>query len=105
MVLFLSFNRHQKVSFGPSLSGPQLTHVRVSQGTILGPLLFSIFINDLFSCYKKMILADDSTILFVGHKLSTIESSIQSDLNNIEKWCQNDFKCGENKSYGDIHQT
>ena len=33
--------------------------------------------------------ADDSTISLAGHRLSTIWSNLQSDLENIEKWCQN----------------
>ena len=35
-----------------------------------------------------VFFADDSTISLASHKLSTIESSLQSDLKNIEKWCQ-----------------
>ena len=83
-------DRYQKVSIGPSLSGPEHTYVGVPQGSILGPLLFLIFINDLFLVIKNDIdfFADDSTISLAGHKLSTIESSLQNDLKNIEKWCQ-----------------
>ena len=52
--------------------------------------MFLIFIIDLFMVIKNDIdfLADDSTISLAGHKLSTIESSLQSDLKNIGKWCQ-----------------
>ena len=83
-------NRYQKVSIGPSLSGPEHTYVGVPQGSILGPLLFLIFINDLFLVIKNDIdfFADDSTISLAGHNLSTIEPSLQNDLKNIEKWCQ-----------------
>ena len=74
----------------PSLSGPQHTYVGLPQGSTLGRLLFLIFINDLFLVIKNDIdfFADDSTISLAGHKLSTIESSLQSDHKNIEKWCQ-----------------
>ena len=82
-------DRYQKVSIGPSLSGLEHTYVGVPQGSILG-LLFLIFINDLFLVIKNDIdfFADDSTISLAVHKLSTIESSLQNDLKNIEKWCQ-----------------
>ena len=48
-------NRHQKVSIGPPLSGPYHTHVGVSQGSNLGPLLFFIFISEPFLVIKKDI--------------------------------------------------
>ena len=48
-------DRYQKVSIGPSLSGQQHTYVGVAQGSILGLLLFLIFINDLFLVIKMML--------------------------------------------------
>ena len=62
----------------------------LDKGSILGPLLFILFINDLPSHvtdFKIDIFADDTTI-YVSHKdLSLINNVLQNELNNIKRWC------------------
>ena len=59
--------------------------------SILGPLLFIIFFNDLPSClkYSEIIKYADDTIIFVSDTdFTVIESKLSSDMSTIDKWCQ-----------------
>ena len=66
-------------------------YIVVPQGSILGPLPFNIFINDLFlNVIKSEIcnFADDNTLYSFGKKLDTIFSNLKYDLENALSWFQ-----------------
>ena len=88
---FKSFltNRTQRCSVKGCLSDLTTLKCGVSQGMILGPLLFLIYINDLPNCLSFRIprmYADDTHITYAGSDLHLIQSSLSHDLEKLSKW-------------------
>ena len=62
---------------------------RVPQGSVLGPLLFLIFINDLKASVKNSTVhhfADDTNLLYTNKSLKTLSKKINYDLRGINDW-------------------
>ena len=60
----------------------------VPQGSILGPLLFLIYVNDIPQAVKSTLLlyADDSCILYQHKEVGEIEKHLGKDFENICDW-------------------
>ena len=83
---FLS-NRKQRVALGGKLSNWQNVTSGIPQGSVLGPILFIIFINDMpdvVGSYMKLF-ADDAKIYQAIESFDDI-SLIQNDIENLLKW-------------------
>ena len=81
-------NRTQRCSVNGCLSDFTTLKSGVPQGTILGPLLFLIFINDLPNCLLFSIprmYADDNHITYAGSDLHLIQSSPSHDFEKLSK--------------------
>jgi Reverse transcriptase (RNA-dependent DNA polymerase) len=70
----------------------------VPQGSILGPLLFSLFINDISSCIKFSnyhIYADDVQIYLSGREggIASVINQINSDLASVSHWSTENGLC------------
>ena len=63
----------------------------VPDGSILGPLLFLLYINDMSAAVKcKLLLyADDSVLLAAGKDIVEIEATLSSELESVNDWLMN----------------
>ena len=62
----------------------------VPQGSILGTLLFLIYVNDLNTCLTStsdFLYADDTVLLCSGIDLDIVCHNMQRDLDHISNWC------------------
>ena len=78
--------RKQQTKIGSSFCSWFDIDTGVSQGSILGPLLSNIFINDIFLSIKKSQVcnfADNNTVFCGGKNLDLVFSSLNSDLSNV----------------------
>jgi len=83
-------NRQQCVKVGTQKSSFKTIKAGVPQGSILGPLLFLVYINDMPFFLQKGTLdlyADDSTLHVADVGIKNIQSTLQNDLNIISNWC------------------
>jgi retron-type reverse transcriptase len=83
-------HRSQIVNINASFSDPKNIDIGVPQGSILGPLLFIIYVNSLSDCVtcKCVMYADDTTLLCSSSDPDSLQSELNSN-NNIAIWFQN----------------
>ena len=61
----------------------------VPQGSVLGPLLFFIYINELSNSsnrFKFYLFADDTNLLYADKNLKLLETTVNAELCNIYDW-------------------
>ena len=87
-------NRTQCILLHDSYSSEKSVKYGVPQGSVLGPILFGLFINDLPLHVKDIsvdsdMLADDTTLHTSGKDIMQIRSKMQHSLDQVSNWCDN----------------
>ena len=85
---FLS-KRTQVTCCSNAKSDPASISIGVAQGSIIGPLLFIVYVNDLPKCLKFCDVtryADDTVLSFASFSTDEIQRKMNSDLNCIHNW-------------------
>ena len=74
----------------------------VPQGSVLGPLLFLVYVNDIANCltHSKLIsFADDTTVFFSSKCINDLYQNMNSDLDDLTHWFKaNRLSLNVNKS-------
>ena len=82
--------RSQCVLFN-TIYSPDLTiYAGVPQGSVLGPTLFILYINDIFSIVNGVhmtMYADDCVVYYANNRLQSVINLLERNLDYINKWC------------------
>ena len=82
-------NRSQYVSINGYDSGLAAINCGVPQGSVLGPLLFLLYINDLNQAIKFCKVhhfADDTNLLCLGNSIKKLNKLVNTDLKRLVNW-------------------
>ena len=75
-------NRMQSTQIGPYISNKANVSYGIPQGSVLGPLLFLLYVNDIHQCSNKLkfyLFADDTNILYADKNLKYLENMVNID--------------------------
>ena len=81
-------NIYQFTNINSTKSDKNLINHGVPQGSVLGPILFLLYINDLpnVSSLKILLFADDTALFASGNNSSSVEKVVNGELKKIESW-------------------
>ena len=86
------FDRSQVVCYGGVLSNSEVVNRGVPQGSLLGPLLFIIQLNDVVDVLKhsRIIKYADDTVIYVSDKyFAIVERKLSEELSSLSSWFHN----------------
>lgn len=78
-------NRKQRVKIQNIVSENKTVSTGVPQGTILGPLLFILYVNDMLKD-NVISYADDTAIITTANSWTEVEAKMNEDLECISSW-------------------
>lgn len=96
-------DRHQQVIIDDVKSSLKSPTLGVPQGSVLGPILFLIYINDISNTVtnsKTILFADDMTLYLIGPSPDQLITSANIELSNLYQWClSNRLTINTDKTY------
>ena len=111
-------NRNQYVSINGFHSGLTSINCGIPQGSVLGPLLFLLYINDFNQAIKLCKVhhfADDTNLLCLSNSIKKLNKLVNTDLKHLVNWLNPNkislnvkktemviFKSNQNKIDGDL---
>ena len=81
--------RSQTVELNCQISQKEFNSYGVPQGSVLGPLLFLLYINDIYKTFlitTFFLFADDTNLLFAHKNITTLEKSVNLELTKLSDW-------------------
>ena len=84
-------NRKQYVSVCGNISKTLEIRCGVLEGSVLGPLVFLLYINDLPLVSKKLtffLFADDTKIYYESSDVLEIHKTVNKELKKVRKWLE-----------------
>ena len=82
-------NRTQTFEIDNHLSDKEVTLCGVPQGSVLGPLLFLLYINDVLKSSKELsfhLFADDTTLTYAHKNPRVLESTVNLEFAKVVGW-------------------
>ena len=82
-------SRHQIVKIGDTLSDKMQIACGVPQGSILGPILFLLYISDIKNASKTLkflLFADDTSTLLISKSIQELENVYNKELSHVIDW-------------------
>ncbi len=82
-------NRKQVVTYNNHVSDELVIKCGVPQGSILGPLLFLIYVNDLpnvSDLFFSVLFADDTNVFVAGNNLQELTTTVNIELDKLSAW-------------------
>ena len=84
-------NRNQVVKFKNTVSSREKITCGVPQGSVLGPSLFRIYMNDIHKCSEMLsffLFADDTNVFYSDTNVKSLNQVLNNELIKVTEWLQ-----------------